>query len=113
MIIRKILSVIILGLFIASCSNSESKINRPNLPIFYLNENATDEEILRAYRKSLDLMIIYTNQLENHLDEEVNERLNNRERPIIDNNKESRELDRFRESNIERNSNYTERDNYR
>lgn len=40
---------------------------KPNLAILLLPANATDEEIIEAYRDSLDEMIIYSNTLEKEL----------------------------------------------
>lgn len=65
-------SLVLCSVFLFSCtSNSFDSTNgnkgKPYLPIFKLTENSTDKEKLDAYRESLDLMMIYANQLESEL----------------------------------------------
>lgn len=42
-------------------------IAKPDLPIWKLTDKSTNEEILKAYKESLSLMVIYSNKLEGEL----------------------------------------------
>ena len=65
-------SLVLCSMFLFSCAlnsfdSTYGNMGKPNLPIFKLTENSTDNEKLNAYRESLDLMMIYANQLESEL----------------------------------------------
>lgn len=65
-------SLVLYSMFLFSCALSPfdstyGNKGKPYLPIFKLTENSTDKEKLDAYQESLDLMMIYANQLESEL----------------------------------------------
>lgn len=71
----RLFTTILFCTLISSCANSAgmdtTKIDfdpiKPYLPIFGLTENSSKEEVIKAYKESLNLMVIYSNKLEKEL----------------------------------------------
>lgn len=64
--------IAILFLFFSNVLAAEEHIlkldvTKPDLPIWKLTDKSTNEEILKAYKESLSLMVIYSNRLEGEL----------------------------------------------
>lgn len=93
----------VLILLLVSCATHQGSYARksiPALPIFKLTDKSTDSEKLSAYAESLNLMIIYANQLEVELTNEHSENI------IL-----SSQLRAHRE--IDQNSKYFDRHNFK
>lgn len=61
---RKI-STVFLAMLLAGCATTNTiTLNRPTLPIFTLSKYDDHQTRLNAYKDSLDLMIMYSNELE-------------------------------------------------
>jgi lipoprotein len=62
--VRK-LPILFLVALVASCTTPTTvTLNKPALPIFSLNKSDSYQKRLNAYKDSLDLMMIYSNELE-------------------------------------------------
>lgn len=64
MVVRKLLVIFLVALLFSCSSKDTIVLDKPILPIFSLNTSDNQEKQLNAFKESLDLMIIYTNNLE-------------------------------------------------